>query len=174
MRTYIPAGLIGGLFLVACSGPDSMPAETDTSAGDIADTATMETGTDAPQDNAADGGKDETGGESAGNGFPATAPVGERVEYYVSRLRPQLPMPVNDSTIMDSVGRNGLEIELHYTVVDLSLNANAVERWVRDHAPANTCDNALTAQMVRDGASFRYSYSGGNLGRPVSVVIDRC
>jgi len=96
------------------------------------------------------------------------------VNYYVTRLRPQLPMPINDATVMESVTQNGLEIELHYQVVDRSITRPQLETWLADNAPPNTCNIQMTAQMVRDGASFRYTYSGGSLSQPISRVVTRC
>lgn len=150
MRALLSATLAGGLLLTACSGPD------DTAAND-------------------DGAPEASGAAATAPGaFPSDGPVGDRVEYYVTRLRPQLPMPINNSTVMDGVRRNGLEIELHYDVIDTSVTRVQLQAWLADNAPPNTCDNAMTAQMVRDGASFRYTYSGGSLSRPVSLAVTRC
>ena len=150
MRIFIPAFLIGGLLLAACSGPGEPMA------GD-AETAPVSTSSSA----------------SPGQ-FPADGPLMDRVNYYVTRLRPQLPMPINDATVMESLTQNGLEIELHYQVVDRSVTRRQMEAWLADNAPPNTCNNQMTAQMVRDGASFRYTYSGGSLSQPISRVVTRC
>ncbi len=106
--------------------------------------------------------------------FPADDSVDERVEYYVTRLGAQLPMRISAESVMDGVRRNGLEIELHYTILDATISSQQVEDYARQTAPSQTCDNAMTAAMVRDGAAFRYSYSGAGLQRPVSVLIDQC
>jgi len=150
MRIFIPAFLIGGLLLAACSEPGE-PMMGD------AETAPVSTASNP----------------SPGE-FPSDGPVMDRVSYYVTRLRPQLPMPINDATVMESVTQNGLEIELHYQVVDRSVTRPQMEAWLADNAPPNTCNNQMTAQMVRDGASFRYTYSGGSLSQPVSRVVTRC
>jgi len=106
--------------------------------------------------------------------FPANNSVDERVEYYVTRLEPQLPMRISAESVMNGVQRHGLEIELQYTILDSTITAQQVEDYARQTAPSQTCDNAMTAGMVRDGAAFRYSYSGAGLERPVSVLIDHC
>lgn len=147
MGINFPAFLISGFLLVACSASQE-PAPAD------------HTGSTEP--------------DSVAGQFPANGTVNDRVNYYVTRLRSQLPMPVNDSTVMDRVSRNGLEIELHYDVLDRSVVAQQLEAWLADNALANTCNNPMTAQMVRDGASFRYTYSGGSLQRPISRIVDRC
>lgn len=149
MRAFLFATLAGGLLLTACSEPDDRAANDD-------------------------GAPEASGGVTAPGAFPADGPVGDRVEYYVTHLRSQLPMPINNSTVMDGVRRNGLEIELHYDVIDTSVTRAQLQAWLADTAPPNTCDNAMTAQMVRDGASFRYTYSGGSLSRPVSQTVTRC
>ncbi|MEE2526770.1 hypothetical protein V0U79_10345 [Hyphobacterium sp. HN65] len=163
---------IGSLLLTACSGPADTPDET-ASHEDAASTPPAET-QDVTAASAGEPAKEEEPATSGPAGFPADAPLSDRVEYYVTTLSAQLPQAINNSTIMDRASRNGLEIELHYTMIDPGVTANALQRWAADNAPPNTCDNALTAQMVRDGASFRYTYSGGNLGRDVSVLVDRC
>lgn len=162
--------LAGTLFLAACSGPAETPDESGQETA--VTTPPPQPSGDTPQ-TASQPGKDD-GADTAAGGFPVNASVDERVTYYVTTLGPQLPMPINNSTVMDRVSRNGLEIRLHYTLVDPSVTADALQRWAEVNAPPSTCDNALTAQMVRDGASFRYTYSGGNLSREVSVLIDRC
>ena len=106
--------------------------------------------------------------------FPANNSVDDRVEYYVTRLEPQLPMRISDQSVMDGVQRHGLEIELHYTILDSTITSQQVEDYARQSAPSQTCDNAMTAGMVRDGAAFRYTYSGAGLQRPVSVLVDQC
>ena len=150
MRTLLSATLAGGLLLTACSEPDQGAANND-GAQETSGAATSTPGT-----------------------FPSGGPVGDRVEYYVTHLRPQLPMPINNSTVMNGVRRNGLEIELHYEVIDASVTRAQLQVWLADNAPPHTCDNAMTAQMVRDGASFRYTYSGGSLSQPVSLAVTRC
>ncbi|WP_417489653.1 hypothetical protein [Maricaulis sp.] len=155
MRYAISAWVAGGLFLAACSDSPDAP---------VAEAAPAAT-TGESQFPAA------TTGESQ---FPADGPVEARVEYYVTRLGPQLPMPINASVVMDRVSRNRLEIELHYTVHDSTITSQQVESFADQTAPGQTCNNAMTAGMVRDGAAFRYSYDGAGLQRPVSVVIDHC
>jgi hypothetical protein len=150
MKSLCPVILVSGLLMAACSGPD------ETASGI---TAAMDTAAAT---------------ETLPDTFPAGAPVGERVNYYVMRLRPQLPIPINESTVMDAVNRNGLEIELHYQVVDRSVTAPQLEAWMADNAVRNTCTNPMTAQMVRDGARFRYTFSGGALTRPISRVVANC
>ena len=150
MRVITPVIVICGLLATACS-PSSEPTTANS------DSAPVSTSSSA----------------SPGQ-FPADRPVMDRVNYYVTRLRPQLPMPINDATVMESVTQNGLEIELHYQVVDRSVTRRQMEAWLADNAPRNTCNNQMTAQMVRDGASFRYTYSGGSLSQPISRVVTRC
>tara|TARA_R110000868_G_scaffold207772_2_gene456754 strand:- start:2347 stop:2805 length:459 start_codon:yes stop_codon:yes gene_type:complete len=145
MRYAISALVAGGLFLAACSDAPDAP---------VAEAAPAAT--------------------TGGGQFPANGPVQARVEYYVTRLGPQLPMPINASVVMDRVSRNGLEIELHYTVHDSTITSQQVESFADQTAPGQTCNNAMTAGMVRDGAAFRYSYDGPGLQRTVSVVIDHC
>ena len=150
MRCIFPAVLACSFLLAACSG-----SEPET-VGDPASNP------------------DSTNSSAASGQFPAEGALAERIDYYVTRLRPQLPMPVNNSTVMNSVNRQGFVIELHYTVIDPAITRQQLVNWLVDAAPANTCNNEMTAQMVRDGASFRYTYSGGTLSRPVSRTVTQC